>query len=262
MRARSAALLSLALAATLSVGAVARAGVADEKLGEAYQKAKPAEKVLQLAIASADKVIKSQDARAALEEITLAVVKPGETPEAKLKLLGAFRKEVKALTDAANKERRKQKKRYASTLEPSGDLQSALALSYISTAAGPRPTLEKLACLALVRESTSWSSHYKLVLAVAHEAFSRDEAFMKGDFDAKLARIKVIAEDKKMLSNHERSGIENMVLSEWISAQLASGKKAAEILADVDKRGRNRQLCFFSSSWAKGILREMIEIGR
>jgi len=250
----------LALALTLSSGA--RAGTVDEKLGEAYQKAAPAERVLQLAVATADKVLKSRDARAALQEITLGVVKPGETPEAKLKLLGAFRKEIKALTSAANKERRKTKKRYASTMEPSGDLQSALALSYISTAAGPKPSLDKLACLELVRESTSWSSHYKLVLATAHEAFSRDEAFMKGDFDAKLSRIKVITEDRGMLSTHERSGLENMVLSEWISAQLASGKKAAEILADIEKRGRRKQICFFSSSWAKGILRQMIEIGR
>src|SRR5690606_30909211 len=126
-------------------------------------------------------------------------------------------------------------KRIVPAVEPDSGFQQAISLDYVREAAGGRPTLQQLGCLALVREATSWTATSKLVLSCALEAFTRDEAFMKADHDRKLAIIKEHAEERKLVSDHERTVIENMVLGEWMSRRLAEDA-APEAIATELKR--------------------------
>src|SRR5690606_15457420 len=117
--------------------------------------------------------------------------------------------------------------------------------------------LQQLGCLALVREATSWTATSKLVLSCALEAFTRDEAFMKADHDRKLAIIKEHAEERKLVSDHERTVIENMVLGEWMSRRLAEDAAPEAIATELKRLKDEKKVCFFSFSWANEILQSL-----
>lgn len=249
-----------ALFCSLVFPLTAGASPADDKLGEAFTKAAPGEKLAMIAVAKADNVLDHKESSASVAELSLAEIKQGETPEARLKRLGALRATAEEKLKEINAQRKEEKKRWASLIEPDSNLQLGVALDYIATTAKAKPSLEALGCLALVRESTSWTAHHKLVLAVAQEAFSRDAAFLEADLAGKLSMIKNCAEDRGMLSDHERSYLENAVLCEWMSAELVGGKTAGAVAGELKTLRDRKQICFFTYSWANRMLESLKEI--
>lgn len=232
----------------------ARADAVSEALGEAYANGTPAARLVLLAQARTDDQLKHKEISEAVAETATAYVLEGKTTKERLERLGALRAEVTTQLKQLNEARREAKKRFVSAIEPDSALQQAVSLDYIREVAGGRPTLEQLGCLALVREATSWAATSKLVLACALEAFTRDEAFMSADHTKKLSIIKGHAEERAMLSDHERTVIENMVLGEWMSRRLAEDAAPDAIAAELKQLRDRKLVCFFSFSWANEIL--------
>lgn len=235
---------------------------ASTKLGDTYTKADPAEKVAQLAVAQADKVIDYKETNEAMYEIATAYIQPGDTAEKRLRLLGELRKNAHALIEARNKVRKDEKKPWASALEPDTYLQQGLAMAYVAEAAGALPTVQSLGCLSVVRECTSWSSTSAQVAAHAQEALMRDETYMKGDLEKKLGIIKNMSEERQMLSDHERTLLEKTALSEWMAGKLKGGAKAAAVKAEIKTLYNKKLICFFTSSWADSMLGALEKIGQ
>ncbi len=249
------------LAALLALLApVALAGAADDKLGEAFTRAAPAAKVVQLSIAQADKVLESKDVRPALEEAVRAAIASGETPEARLRLHGQLRTDAEAAMKAANDERKKAGGKPASLLEAEYDTQLALAIDYVSAVCGDKPTLEELACLKLVRECTSWVAHTKLVTALLTEALDRDAAYAGAELEARLTTIRTLTQDKQMMSDQERTYMENALLVEHVSASLAAGHSIADIRARIKSWSDKKLLCFFTRSFIDGLVERLGEL--
>lgn len=244
--------------------AVALAGAADDKLGDAYKAAAPAEKVVMLCVAATDKVLdQSKEASPALEEVVRAALKAGETPEARLKLLGQLRTDAQAKLKTINEERQNQKPekgKYVSFMEPDSATQQATIMEYVAAAAGPAASLEKLACLKLVRDCTSWMANGSLVHALVSESLNRDEAYRAADLEGKLARIRDLAVDKEMMSDHERTSLEKPLLGDWISGKIQAGEAADALSSQVKKWKDKGLLCFFSQSWADTILKRQGEL--
>jgi hypothetical protein len=246
-------LVGLALAPT------ALGGAAEDKLGEAYAKASPAEKVAQLSVAQTDKVLESKETRPALEEVVRAVLAGGATPKDRLELLGKLRADSKALVDPMNEGRKKEKKQFISLLDPETDTQLAVSLDYITSVCGDKPTLQELECLKLVRDSTSWGSTGKLVLAFMQEALDRDQAFAAADLEGKLRMIQTMAIDKQMMSDFERTPIESALLAEHCAASLAAGQAVADVRGRVKAWADKKLICFFTKSFIDGMLARLEE---
>lgn len=251
--------LALSLAATVLCAGPARAASPQEVFGDAWTQASPAERLALLSTAQTDRTVESRDVQAAVEETVRAAIAPGETPEARLQLFGRLRAEAQELLKAKNEARKKAGGKTASFTEPASDTQEAVALDHVATAAGPAPSLEALRCLALVREATSWSSHHTFVLAFVAEAINRDEAYRAANLEGKLAIIRDLAVDHKMLSDQERKYLEEPLVIEHLSARLRAGDAPAA-LADTVKKWREKGLvCFFTQSFADGMLKRLGE---
>lgn len=208
---------------------VVLAGAADDKLGEAYTKAAPAQRLVLLSIAQADKVLESKDVRPAVEEAVRAAIASGENPEQRLRLHGQLRTDADAAMKAANLERKSAGGKPASLLDSDNDTQLALAMDYVAAVAGDKPTLDELACLKLVRECTAWSAHTKLVTALITEALDRDAAYAAADLEARLTTLRTLTVDKQMMTDQERTYMESALLTEHVSASLAAGHSIADI---------------------------------
>ena len=155
--------LSLVLALAPAAAFADDAAFFKERLGDAYAEASPVDKIVMLSVAKADKKFKDYKERkrvqAEVDAIVLAEVKKGKDSTEKLAILGKIRKDGTALVKELTTARRKEKKSYVSFSEPSSGMQGALAMSFVADVAGPAPSIDKLACLKQVRESTSWTSH-------------------------------------------------------------------------------------------------------
>lgn len=249
------------LALALALPAVALAGGAEDKLGEAYKAATPAEKLAMLCVASTDKTLDhSKEVNPAVEEVLRAVLKGGETPEARLKLLGQLRTDAQEKVKAINEERKgkPEKPRSVGFIEPDSNSQQAVILEYVATAAGPAPTLEKLGCLKAVRDNTSWMANGSLVHAFLAEALNRDEKYRAADLEGKLGMIRDLAADE-LMSDHERTSLEKPLVGEWMEARLQAGDGVEALLEQVKKWKTKSMLCFFSQSWAESMLKRLGE---
>ncbi len=238
------------------------ADAADEKLGEEYTNATPATKLVMLSVAKADKLLDYKETDGAHLTVVLAVVSGGENAEAQLRLHGELRTTAIEELKAVNVARKEAGQRTASFVEPAMGIQQALAVAYLAESAGAQPSIDALAGLALVRECTSWSSTTSVVHAHAAEALSRDAAFHEADLRGKLGIIKNMAEERQMLSDHERTLLEKAVLSEWMASQLASDVGSAQMAEELDGLKRSKMVCFFTSSWADKIISNLTELGR
>lgn len=251
--------LTLTLAASLCALDVARAAGPQEVFGDAWTQAGPAERLALLSTAQTDRSVESREVQAAVEETVRAALAPGETAEARLQLLGRLRAEAQALLKTKNEERKAAGGRSASFSEPSNDTQQAVALDYVAEAAGAAPSLELLGCLALVREATSWVSHHGLVLAFVSEAINRDEGYRAAGLEGKLAVIRDLAIDRKMLGDQERKYLEQALVVEHLSARLRAGDAPAALVDTVKKWREKGLVCFFTQSFAEGMLKRLGE---
>ncbi len=247
---------------TLLLALPALADVADDKLGAAYTDAAPAEKLALLAVAKTDKTLDTREVTAAHDNVVLAYVAPGENAEAQLRLHGELRSAAMGLLDTINAARKESGARRCSFVEPSMAIQQALATAYLAESAGASPSLEQLGGLAMVRECTSWSHHTSLVYAAASEALNREAAYREADVRGKLAIIKHTAEERAMLSDHERTLLEKPLISGWIAAGLAEGRTGAELKEELAGLKREKLVCFFTSSWADKFLDGLGTLGR
>lgn len=238
---------------------IVRAAGPEEVFGGAWAQAGPAERLALLSTAQADKTMESRDVQAAVEQTVREAIAPGETAEARLQLLGRLRAEAQELLKAKNEARKAEKKRSAGFTEPANDTQLAVALDHVAAAAGPAPTLEALGCLALVREATSWVSHHSLVLAFVTEAINRDEAYRAADLEGKLATIRDLAVDRKMLGDQERKYLEQALVAEHLSARLRAGDAPQALVATVKAWREKGLVCFFTQSFADGMLKRLAE---
>jgi hypothetical protein len=232
-------------------------------IGAHYAAASPAEKITLIATAMADQVFKSKDRRACQAEVDgiyLAEVKKGASSAEKLTILGTLRKATSDAAKALSKTRRKEKKRSLSTMEPNTAFQAAVAMSYVADTAGGSASLTLLGCLKTVRENTSWIGHSALTLALVSEALWRDAGFLKADHTGKLDMIKALTEDKQMLSSQEQKYLNNAVISDWISGKLKGGATPQAILAEVSDLNKRKKICFFTHSWAKGLLEKIADV--
>jgi hypothetical protein len=253
-------LASLLTLAALALAPLCLAGAADEKLGEAYTKAAPAQRMVLLSIALADKTVELKDVRTAVEETVRAAIAPGETAQARLELHGKLRADAEAALKTANEERKKAGGRAASFYEPDNDTQLALAIDYVAAVAGDKPTLDELACLKLVRECTAWAAHTKLVTALLTEALDRDATYAAADLEARLTTIRALAQEKQMMSDQERTYLENALLSEHVSASLAAGHSIADIRARIKGWSDKKLICFFTRSFIDGVVERLGEL--
>jgi hypothetical protein len=239
--------------------AVARAADPAQVFGDAWTQAGPAERLALLSTAQADKTMESREVQAAVEETVRAAIAPGETAEARLQLLGTLRTEAQALLKAKNEQRKAESKRPASFTEPANDTQEAIALDHVAEKAGAAPSLEALGCLALVREATSWTSHHTLVLAFVTEAVNRDEAYRAADLEGKLAIIRDLAVDRKMLGDQERKYLEQALVVEHLSARLRAGDAPAALVDTLKKWREKGLVCFFTQSFAESMVKRLGE---
>ncbi|MCO5166765.1 MAG: hypothetical protein M9894_10415 [Planctomycetes bacterium] len=250
---------ALVLALALIAAPLARATTPEEVLGQPWAEASPAQRMVLLAVAQADKTLESRVVSPAVEETVRAALAPGETAEARLQLLGRLRAEAQELLKATNEERKKAGGKAAGFIEPAYDTQMAVALDYVAAAAGAAPSLEALRCLAQVREATSWTSHSSLVLAFVTEAVNRDAAYRAADLEGKLAVIRDLAVDHKMLSDQERKYLEQALVCEHLAARLAAGDAPADLSATVKAWRAKGLVCFFTQSFADGMLKRLGE---
>ncbi|MGE0713154.1 MAG: hypothetical protein AB7N76_12035 [Planctomycetota bacterium] len=258
--------LALALTLMALVAAPVRADEAAmaQKLGDAYTGAKtPSDKMVVISEAIADKKIQSSPdrraAQAAVDAIYVAELTKGKSSKERLELLGALRKQTEQAIKDLNKARRDKDKKaaWASFMEPDSNIQQALIVSYVFDTAGPTPSVDKLACLKLVRECTSWFGNGTLVAGYLAEALARDEAYGKADHEGKLEIIRKLAVDGQTMSDHERKTLETPVVCDWISVQIKAGKSPADVLAGVQDLGKRQKLCFFTRSWAESLLKQL-----
>jgi hypothetical protein len=252
-------LVLTALALLIAAPAFAQESAMSEKLGDAYTKASPQDKLVQIAVAIADKKMDHKDRKAynlAIDEIYVAEVNKGKSSKEKLELLGAMRKAVDTKTKALNKERRAVNKKagYLRFMEPETALQTALAMSYVLDTAGPSPTIEALSCLKLVRDNTSWFGNGDLVHAYVADALARDEGYSKADHAGKLAIISKLADQKKALGSQEQKYLDKAVLVDWINTQLKAGKSIGDVLLGVKDLKKKGLICWFTSNWADATL--------
>jgi len=236
------------------------AAAAAAKLGEAYAEASPAERLAMAAVARRDGALKSQEARAVVNAVTDAHVIAGETAEDRLRLLGSLRADAEARLDAINEERREADQRTASLVEPDSDTQVALAMDYVASVAGAQPSLEDLHCLALVREATAWSAHFRYVTGVFLEGLNRHPPYREADIDGKLAIIRTCVQDHEMVGSQERKYAEDALLAEWLAAQRAAGASVADMRAQLEQWKKADEVCFFSASFADGYLERLEEL--
>jgi hypothetical protein len=252
--------MTLILAAMLAFPALLSAQSIENKLGAAYAKAASHKKIALIAVARKDALVKYREAQHALDQVVLLEVKKGNNSEEKLKILGAIRQKAIHALKVINNERRKVKKSFVGFVEPDLSTQIAIAVSYVADAAGAKPALENLACLKLVRDSTSWTAHSNLTLAYVTNALARDKNYMAADYRGQLSIIKSICEDKRMLANLDRKYVEQAVLSKWISSEISAGKKPAALLAEVKNLAAKKQICSFTSVWAQGFITKLADI--
>lgn len=204
-------------------------GAAEERLGEVYVRASPAEKLARLSVAYADKVLSWSDATTAVEAVVKAALDGGATPRARLELLGKLRADSQALLPALANAGKPEKRR-VSPLEPGGPLQLALAFDYVASVGGARPSLEALECLRLVRECTYWGHTSKLVAAVLQGALARDRAFAAADLEGKLGLLRSLTE-RQVIGDLERHTLELPLVLEDCAASLGAGRSSADVRA-------------------------------
>lgn len=254
---RARVLLLLAFLSALTP--LARGGEAEDKLGAAYVEASPVEKMVLLSTARSENVLPYPATSQAVEETVRTAIGTGETPEARLRALGRLRAEAQDRIKELNVQRRQENKRAVSFAEPDNDTQLALSLDYVQSVAGDQPTLAELACLKLVREATSWAATTQLVLGFVQEALNRDAEYRGADLAGRLRIIRKLCQDDQMMSDHERTVLEKALLSERMSAALQAGATPEELLAEVADLKSKQMLCFFSASWADGMLKRLKE---
>lgn len=245
----------------LALPGLARAGGAEDKLGDAYKNANPAEKLAMLCVASTDKTLDhSKEVSPAVEEVVRAVLKGGETSEARLKLLGQLRTDAQEKVKAINEERKgkPEKPRSVSFIEPDSYSQQAVILEYVGDAAGPAPGLDKLKCLKLVRDCTSWMANGSLVHAFLAESLNRDEKYRAADLEGKLGIIRDLSVDE-LMSDHERTSLEKPLVGEWMMARLKAGDAPDALLGELKKWKGKSLTCFFTQSWAESMLKRLGE---
>lgn len=259
-------LITLSVLVLALLPGAAQANEVADKLGEDYKKAEPVDKLVMLSTAVTDKVFQSwkdrKKAQAEIDAVAAGVVSAGKTSAEKLSLLSKLRKDVAAKIKAATDERRKAKKKptYIYFLEPNYTWQSAIAMSYIADTAGASPSLDKLDCLKLVRESTSASAHSTLCLSILQDALARDPGYQKADHAGKLEIIRKCALDKKMVSSTGHHALDRAVLADWINVQLKAGKKPVEVLDGVSMFKNRNLICWFTSNWASRLLKAMASV--
>jgi len=237
------------------------AAAAAAKLGDAYAKAVPVDRIAQLSVARQDKTLDYKESAAAATAVVLGELAKGKTPEDRLRILGKLRADADAAVKKLNETRKTEKKSYVSLIDAENDIQNACALAYLADVAGAAPTIDALAApLALVRETTEWSAHTELIKAVAGDALNRDEGYRKADAAGKLDIIAKMA-DRKMLSDFERSALEKPVIEPWMRAELLAGKTATELGEKVKLLQKNGRICFFTASWISGILGRVDAVG-
>lgn len=246
------ALIALLLATVPALGE----GIA-EKLGEEYTKAGPEDKLVMIMVAVADKVVERREAQAEVDRIYREQIQAAKAPQAKLERLGALRQHTRDRAAELTKKRREEKKGYVSMMDPNYGWQRAVAINYLAASAGSKPTLDDLQGLKLVHESLAFPANTSLITSCLLDALLRDESFAKGDLRAQLGIIKTYCVDKAYSSDQERTVAEKMVVSEWLSAQLVEGKKPAEVLEELKKLYDEELICFFTHSWAKGMVEEV-----
>ncbi|MBL4850094.1 MAG: hypothetical protein JKY65_31585 [Planctomycetes bacterium] len=256
--------LGLALILAPNAALADEAAFFKERLGDTYAAASPVDKLVMLSVGKADKVFKDYKERARVQlevdAVILDEIKKGKDSAEKLAILGKIRTEAIGIVKELTTARRKEKKSYVSFNEPSGAMQGAIAMSFVADAAGPAPTVAKLACLKLVREATSWTSHNSLVLGYVTDALARDEAYGKADHVGKLDIITKIAVDMQALSDQERKYLDQAVLADWISSELKAGKSAGDLLIAVEGLKKRQKICWFASSWASGLIKELAAV--
>jgi hypothetical protein len=256
-RASLASILTLAL---LASPAHAGPGTPEELLGDAWRQASPAERIVLLSIAGGERALDRKTVDAAVEETVRAALAPGQTPEARLRLLGDLRREADERLKVKNEERKRAKSRAVGFAEPDDATQQALALEYVAAAAGAAPSLEALGCLRLVREATSWTAHHQLVLALVTEALSRDAPYREADLEGKLGIIKKLARDRAMLTHQERKYLEQPLVADHMAARLRAGDAPAAIAATVKAWKDKDLVSYFTQAWAESMLERLGEL--
>jgi len=237
------------------------AAAAATKLGDAYAKAGPVDRLVLLSVARQEKTLDHKESGAAAAAVVLGEIAKGKTPEERLRILGKLRAEAIAQVKTLNEARTKEKKPYLSLIDAESDVQNATAMAYLADVGGAAPTIDALAApLALVREATEWSANTDLVKSAAGDALNRDEGYRKADAAGKLDIIAKMS-DRKMLSDFERSALEKPVIEPWVRAELLAGKSAAETLEKVKILNKNGRICFFTSSWITGIIGRFDAVG-
>lgn len=244
----------------LAAQAHASPGTPEEVLGDAWRQASPPDRLVLLSLAQADKQLDYRAVGPAVEEVVRGVVKAGETPEARLRLLGDLRKTAEEALKVKNEERRKAKAQTASFADASSHTQQALALDYVAAAAGPAPTLEALGCLKLVREATAWSAHHELVLSFLAEALNRDAKYREANLEGKLTIIRDMAVDRAMLGDQERKYLEEPLVCDFASGRLRAGDAPAAISQAVKAMREKGLVCFFTQSFADSMLKRLDEL--
>jgi hypothetical protein len=252
--------LLLALLCILFSPSLGAAQSIDGKMREAYAKASAQDKMMFLAVAQKDKKLHIKEAQSAVEQIVLKEIKKGKDSFEKLKILGALRKGVQEKLKVLNNARRKDKKPWVAFVEPELATQIATAISYVVDSAGVDPSLEKLVCLKLVRESTSWSAHSNLTLAYVTDALARDAKYQAADTVGKLTTVKSLCEEKGMLANLDRKYVEQAILSNWINKEIQAGKKVPALLDEVKALSKKKLLCFFTARWAQSFLIKLADV--
>ena len=252
----------LPILAVLAIRLPAVAGEIEDKLDKGYKDATPIDKIVMLAVVKND--IKDwkerQRVQRMVNEVFAGEVLKGKTSEEKIKLLGQMRKAVAQKIRDTNKERRAQKKKTLWTLEPNNEWQAAIALSYVIDTAGPAPTVEKLACLEVVRENTASFSHAALAMSLLTDALLRNKDYVEADHEGKLEILRVLTDDKKIMGTSERQVFEKAVVTDWISKAIKGGKSPADLLIALKDLKDANKLQFFSYTWGRTMLENLAKV--
>ncbi len=256
---RAVPLAVLAAVCGILLGADDPADPLAEKLGEGWATANAGEKLAMISVGKADKAISFKEAGEGVESVTLSEVSRGRTAEARIKLLADARTIAQTRLKAINAERKAGGKKTVSLSEPPEDVQNALALAFIAETIGGHPTLEQLEPLKVVRASTSWVAHHKLVLGAVQDAVARDPGYAEADVHGKLGIIKDLAE-REVMGFQERAYLEQAVLESWLAASLAAGTSAKELAGIVKEKADAKDLSLSASSWAQKILARLVKL--
>lgn len=181
------------LASLLALAAPVWAGDPEDQLGPAFQEAEPAQRVVLLAEAGADKVLTHAQVTAAVERVVRAALREAEGPKARLERLGGLRAGARERLQALNAARKEAGKPPVPghSIEPDQTTQEAVAVEYVvATAFGAGGGgLDGLACLADVRAHVLMPLAQRLTMYYVEQAVRRDEAWAAADEAGRKARL-------------------------------------------------------------------------